>query len=340
MDLSAPYTRQRRYLLLALLMICIVFLSVISLWLLHTTLLTAAAHRYISFLHNDVPEYAHLSPVFSPSTTSSTAATAATAAAESETLPPSPYDPQKLAFMVETRTLPHLPAQFAHMASVIPPEWPLLFMGSPASIAHMRRSRSLTSLEATQRLRFILLPPTYSVQDRESISQMFTDPHLYATLLSPAEHLLVFQPDAIFCVQSEQSLNDYLAWDWVGAPWSANSVWGGNGGLSLRKVSRILDVLRKERRPHMDGALEDLWLAKRLHDLPGSNMPNASVSKHFSVESVWDERPLGYHIGYLGVHHEQIWDVPAQVEHVFEYCPEVSLIMKMEMKGDKPEGVA
>ena len=68
-------------------------------------------------------------------------------------------------------------------------------------------------------------------------------------------------------------------------------------------------------------------------------MPGANVSKTFSVESVWDDTPLGYHIGWMGVHHEQIWDDEKQVQHVLQYCPEVKMILGMRLDGDKPEGV-
>ena len=71
-------------------------------------------------------------------------------------------------------------------------------------------------------------------------------------------------------------------------------------------MSRILEVLERERRSEGDNAFEDLWLSTRLNALPGARLPNATVSKTFSVESVWDETPLGYHIGWLGVHHEQV----------------------------------
>ena len=74
----------------------------------------------------------------------------------------------------------------------------------------------------------------------------------------------------------------------------------------MRKVSKIIKVLGKEKRKIGDGALEDLWLSDRLNRLKGKKMPNATVSKTFSVESVWDEKPLGYHVGWLGVHHEQV----------------------------------
>ena len=71
-------------------------------------------------------------------------------------------------------------------------------------------------------------------------------------------------------------------------------------------MSQILKVLQKQKRPAGDGALEDLWLSSRLNALEGAQMPNANTSKTFSVESVWDDAPLGYHIGWLGVHHEQV----------------------------------
>ena len=113
-------------------------------------------------------------------------------------------------------------------------------------------------------------------------------------------------PDAIFCANSNKTLNDFLEWDWIGAPWSKDATYGGNGGLSLRRVSKILQVLDEETRPPGDSALEDLWLTTRINNLKGARMPYANVSKTFSVESVWDEQPLGYHIGWLGVHHEQV----------------------------------
>lgn len=192
------------------------------------------------------------------------------------------------------------------MAALIPPEWRFKFMGSPSAIAFMRSSAHIAALEASGKLDIILLPARYSVRNREFISRMFTDAALYRDVLAPAEHLLVFQPDSIFCTNSATNLNDFLEWDWIGAPWTKDAKYGGNGGLSLRKVSKILAVLDRKIRPGYDGAMEDAWLTDRIVKLEGSHMPDASVSKTFSVESVWDDRPLGYHIGWLGAHHEQV----------------------------------
>lgn len=213
-------------------------------------------------------------------------------------------------------------------------------MGSPALTEFMRQSPIISRLEESGKLEFLPIPSNYSLANRETISQMMTDIHLYRDILAPAESLLIFQPDSIFCANAPTTLNDFLEWDWIGAPWSKTAEYGGNGGLSLRKVSKILQVLEHKKRRTGDGALEDLWLATQLHALPEFHMPNANISKTFSVESVWDDSPLGYHIGWLGVHHEQIWDDPKQVQHVLQYCPEVKIILGMKLDNDKPEGIS
>jgi hypothetical protein len=253
--------------------------------------------------------------------------------------PPSPFDPTKVAFMAETRPLPHLPALLVHMIGVIPPEWTFKIMGSSETIAFLRSVRVIQPLLNSGKMELLPLPDQYSLRDRERVSRMLTDPYLYSDILAPAEHLLVFQPDSIFCAGAPKIINDFLDYDWIGAPWSTTSNYGGNGGLSLRKVSRILKVLETQKRKEGDGQLEDLWLSSRLNQLEGAKMADASISKTFSVESVWDDNPLGYHIGWLGVHHEQIWDDEKQVQHILEYCPEVKIILGMRLDGDKPQSV-
>jgi hypothetical protein len=161
------------------------------------------------------------------------------------------------------------------MTAIIPPEWTFKFMGSPTATTFLRSSPLIRSLEKTGKLSFLDLPSNYSLANRERISQMFTDIHLYRDLLYPAEHLLVFQPDSILCANAPKTLNSFLEWDWVGAPWSKTATYGGNGGLSLRKISKIVKVLEKERRRIGDGALEDLWLSSRLNALPGQLIPIA-----------------------------------------------------------------
>ena len=225
------------------------------------------------------------------------------------------------------------------MTAVVPPEWKFKFMGSTEAMQFMHANVMIQRLEESGKLEIMPLPSNYSLSSRETISQMFTDPHLYSQILAPAEHLLVFQPDSIFCANAPKSINDFLDWDWVGAPWSTTATFGGNGGLSLRKVSKIMKVLKKEKRTIDHPELEDLWLCNRLNALPKSRLPAAQISKTFSVEGVYDPSPLGFHVGWLGVHHPQLWGNEENVKHILEYCPEVKMILGMKLDNDKPASI-
>ena len=124
----------------------------------------------------------------------------------------------------------------------------------------------------------------------------------------------------ILCANNEGNLNDWLDYDWVGAPWSPWSRYGGNGGLSLRRVSSIIQVLRDQNRiPNSDP--EDVWLTSRLGHRPGAKVANGSVSLTFSGENIYHEKPMGYHMGGSGRYLSGgIWGTPELRQHVYDYC--------------------
>lgn len=122
-----------------------------------------------------------------------------------------------------------------------------------------------------------------STAGQELISRFLTNLWIYETVLQPAKHLLIFQTDSILCANSPQSINNWLDYDWVGAPWNPNSRFGGNGGLSLRKVDAIIEVLRNQQRS-FDSEPEDVWLTDRLGARPGAKMANGTSSLTFSGE--------------------------------------------------------
>jgi hypothetical protein len=122
-----------------------------------------------------------------------------------------------------------------------------------------------------------------STAGQEMISRFLTNLWLYEQVLQPAEWLLVFQTDSILCANSKQSLNNWLDYDWVGAPWNPTGRFGGNGGLSLRRVSAIIDILKDQTR--IDGTdPEDVWLTERLGHRPGAKLANGTASLTFSGE--------------------------------------------------------
>ncbi|KAI4118055.1 MAG: hypothetical protein LQ345_001820 [Seirophora villosa] len=165
---------------------------------------------------------------------------------------------------------------------------------------------------------------------QEQISRFLTTLWLYEKVLQPAEWLLVFQTDSILCANSDGNLDDWLDYDWVGAPWSPDSRYGGNGGLSLRRVSSIIQILRDQIRiPNSDP--EDVWLTSRLGHRPGAKVANGSVSLTFSGENIYYDKPMGYHTGGSGRWLSGgIWGNPELRKHNYDYCPEVKMTLEMD----------
>ena len=114
---------------------------------------------------------------------------------------------------------------------------------------------------------------------------------------------------------------------WVGAPWNLVGR-GGNGGLSLRHVPPIIEMLKAEDRVAGD-LPEDRWICDRLQGLPGA-LPTAEEASYFSVESVYTERPWGYHLRSSGKALDPaIWSDPVRRKQIFDYCPEVKLVLDL-----------
>jgi hypothetical protein len=255
-----------------------------------------------------------------------------------------------------------------HFMSVVPPDWRFRFMGSLESVAFLNFSRSIRNHVSSGKLDLTYIPANMTTGSQEEISRFLTTLWLYEVVLQPAEWLLIFQTDSMLCANSRQSLNNWLDYDWVGAPWNPNGRFGGNGGLSLRRVSSIIDVLRnQERRPGSEP--EDVWLTDRLGHRPGAKLANGTASLTFSgemfsgeaekvaeaerkskgkkkskdpakagelVKGIDDWRdgfyePMGYHTGGSGrTLHGGIWGTPEMRKHIWGYCPEVKIMLQMD----------
>jgi hypothetical protein len=257
--------------------------------------------------------------------------------------------------------------------AVVPPDWRFRFMGSEESVEYVNSSRAIRGHVESGKLDLTYIPSNMTTGSQEEISRFLTTLWLYETVLQPAEWLLVFQTDSMLCANSRQSLNNWLDYDWVGAPWDPKARFGGNGGLSLRRVSKIVDVLRNQKRlPNSEP--EDVWLSDRLGHRPGAKLANGTASLTFSGEMFSGENehvdgkkkgkgkgqdpnkagelikgiddwrdgfyePMGYHTGGSGeTLHSGIWGTPEMRKHIWGYCPEVKMMLKMDAAKFVPGG--
>ncbi|KAI9746432.1 MAG: hypothetical protein M1818_000145 [Claussenomyces sp. TS43310] len=271
---------------------------------------------------------------------------------------PSIYNVSKVALLIENRPNPVIAPLMLHFMSVVPPDWRFRFMGSIESVQSINQSLAIRNMVDIGKLDLTYIPSNMSTAGQEQISRFLTNLWIYETVLAPAEWLLMFQTDSMLCANSKQSINDWLEYDWVGAPWDPNGPGGGNGGLSLRRVSAIVDVLRSQTRME-NSQPEDVWLCERLLARPNARMANGSMEVTFSgemnsgplekvgvkkgskddhghIKGIDDWRdgfyePMGYHTGSSGRDlHGPIWGTPEMRKHIWQYCPEMKMTLAMD----------
>lgn len=109
----------------------------------------------------------------------------------------------------------------------------------------------------------------------------------------------------------------------------------GNGGLSFRWIPDVRRVLAFQSR-YNDTDPEDEWFGKRIPVLPGAKVATGKEENQFSVEEVWHENPMGYHVRDGGENlADDVWKSQAQRKKIFKYCPELSMIMPMKLERQR-----
>ncbi|EPE28100.1 hypothetical protein GLAREA_04891 [Glarea lozoyensis ATCC 20868] len=232
----------------------------------------------------------------------------------------------KVAVIVETRPTRNLLPIILHFASVLGPEWPIIFLTRESVIntlqAHAQGSHPFKRIVKSGQVKIIELPSDPPLLEYEGVSH-FLASEWFWNLMNPAKHMLLFQVDSMICANSGRKVEDFFEWDFVGA---AHPFWKGafNGGLALRNVSLSQEVVRRynisddvNEKGNGLGMFEDAWFWDKMKDM-GGHFPSPEKAGEFAVDYIWSERPLGFH----GINkNEQV----ARAEQIYEYCPEAML---------------
>ncbi|KAI4148740.1 MAG: hypothetical protein L6R39_002697 [Caloplaca ligustica] len=212
--------------------------------------------------------------------------------------------PLKTAVIIEGRESGNLIPLILHFSTVLGPEWPIKVFHSSKNRESFGISPAFQRQMSSGHIALQQLPSNVTLTNHGAISKFFAEPWLYHQL-APARHLLFFQTDSILCANSPRMVEDFLQYDFIGAPIDRAYGKGMNGGLSLRnreKVLEVLDHFNYTGDPHDDSKFEDQWFVHKMEKLPtgpnfepGANLPTPEVAARFSVESIWHEQPFGLH---------------------------------------------
>lgn len=129
---------------------------------------------------------------------------------------------KKVAVIFDNRADPRLVPVILHFSSILGPDWPiLLFTTSTFGTGSKTFQRKIK--DGSIQLRN--LPSALSFEKHTDVSGFMTTPWLWEQL-APAKHVLLFQLDSIICSNSPFEINDYLQYDFIGAPIQNSPGWG------------------------------------------------------------------------------------------------------------------
>jgi hypothetical protein len=162
-----------------------------------------------------------------------------------------------------------------------------------------------------------------NLSSSKAYSELFYNKEFYKYI--PTEVFLVFQTDTVICSKYKDLINNFIKYDYVGAPWSfifnkEGSYEIGNGGLSLRRKSKMLEIIDKCDFNNIEN--EDIVFSKL--GLNGCDdtivfKPSGEEAKEFSIETIYNDKSFGIHNAYG--HHS--------VNKFSSWCPEAIEVQKL-----------
>ncbi|TVY82983.1 hypothetical protein LSUE1_G003131 [Lachnellula suecica] len=243
---------------------------------------------------------------------------------------------KNVAAIIEDRPLSNLVPLLLHFSSVLGPDWPIVLFTPGNNL--LNHSIPFQRALEEGRIRVHELPENTHFTNHAAVSELLTVPWFWEQL-APAGHVLMFQADSIICANSDVRMDDFLQYDFVGAPidvpvgGTAGHGEGFNGGLSLRNRSMTLDIVNKfswqgekdEGKINQDPCVtkvpclkfEDQWFYSKMKEIEGVSLPSQDVAATFAVETVWYDNPLGYH-------QVQRWNAD-KMDQVAQWCPEYKM---------------
>lgn len=132
----------------------------------------------------------------------------------------------------------------------------------------------------------------------------------------PTEIFLIFQTDSMICPNSNIQVDEFFEYDYVGAPWEHLNGTVGNGGFSLRRKSKMVEILEKCEYNGTDP--EDVYFANACKDVT-SRKPSREQAYRFSNEAKITKHSFGVH---------KCWNNPDFNEKI-KTCPGLDELAKL-----------
>ncbi|KAJ3024255.1 hypothetical protein HKX48_003080 [Thoreauomyces humboldtii] len=222
-----------------------------------------------------------------------------------------------IAAIVDGRPMANLLPSVIHFSAVLGEDWPIHIFKGPDNTEMLNSSPAIQKLLATGGIVLHDIPSWARFNDHMQVSEFYAQTPWFWEQIAPyADNVLMFQLDSVICSNSAYRPEDFLQWDYIGAPIDPKYGVGYNGGFSLRHIQSFLATVRNVNWTETSD-VEDQWFAKHLKKIPGIRLPSIEEASPFAVETVWHDRPMAYH------QLKRWW--PHRFEEAKSYCPDLVL---------------
>ena len=130
----------------------------------------------------------------------------------------------------------------------------------------------------------------------------------------PTEIFLVFQTDTMICKKNKHLINEFLKYDYVGAPWPhfpKNNSNVGNGGLSLRRKSKMLEIMEKDDDINLP---EDVFFS--CSNKVNTYKPSFEQAKRFAIEHIYSDITFGFHKPWIACEYNKFCKLYPEIKEL------------------------
>ena len=188
--------------------------------------------------------------------------------------------------------------------------WKMIVFPSKENIEDVKNS--INSLDTAKQSRVSIKDIDITNMDTDAYNSLMISRRILDQI--PTEVFLVVQTDTLICRGNAALLDKFMKYDYVGAPWKKNNL-VGNGGFSLRRKTKMLEVLDKC--PKTDD-YEDHFFSSGCEG-HAVFKPTAEEAEEFSVETMFTGKtPFGIH---------KAWHyLPDKTAELDTKCPDYSVL--------------
>ena len=211
---------------------------------------------------------------------------------------------EKVAVIVETREHDALPFVLNNVMSILPEDYSLQIFHGTSNYDYVCDSVENNMMLLDKKVKFTNLGIDSISADASSLEIMLTEDFWNQVI---AETVLYFECDSMLCPNSEYKVEDFEHFDYIGGWWGKsfhpNAVDESydrvmNGGISLRKKSFMLDIIKNELKPYLQrggNPCEDYFVSDRIRIKPTvKDVLNFSIDNGY-MYPLNDKAPFGLH---------------------------------------------